>query len=265
MVVVPVNGASSERRVVPALARGLALLEALGAAQAPQTGADLARTSGLPRSTVHDLLRSLETLGYVREVDPLLHAFALGPAVLHLGSSYLSALDFGAEATASARRLSAASGETAQVAVLEGTDVVYVAKADSRNQLRLVSAVGRRLPAHLTGVGKALLAHLPAAELDRLYAGTPRLETMTEHSVGTLGALKKALALVRRAGVAYDYCESNVDVACVAAPITDHEGRVVAAMSASFPVTRWSAGYRDALGEQVLEATAQLSRTLGAP
>lgn len=259
-----VKGGDAERRVVPALARGLGLLEALAAAGEPQTGADLARTSGLPRSTVHDLLRSLEVLGYVREVDPMLHAFALGPAVLDLGSSYLASLDFGVEAAAAARALSTLCGETAQVAVLEGTDALYVAKAESRNQLRLVSAVGRRLPAHLTGVGKALLAHLPPSELRRMYPAEG-LATMTGHSLGTVTALEAALAEVRRTGLAYDYCESNPDVACVAAPIVDHEGHVTAAMSLSFPVTRWSVAYRDALGAQLLDATSRLSRTLGAP
>ena len=88
---------------------------------------------------------------------------------------------------------------------------------------------------------------------------------MTEHSLGTVTALEAALAKVRRTGLAYDYCESNPDVACVAAPIVDHEGHVTAAMSLSFPVTRWSVAYRDALGAQLLDATSRLSRTLGAP
>lgn len=264
-VVVDVKAPDAERRVVPALARGLELLEALAAADGPQTGADLSRNLGLPRSTVHDLLRSLVTLGYAREVDPQTHAFALGPAVLTLGHSYLAALDFNAEATKAAREVSERTGETAQVAVLDGADALYVAKAESRNNLRLVSAVGRRLPAHLTGVGKALLAHLSEAELDQLFAGSEQLSTMTEHSIGTLAELKEQLREIRRTGLAYDYCESNPDVACVAAPIFDAEGRATAGLSLSLPVTRWSAAYRDALAGHLLDATRRLSQTLGAP
>lgn len=262
---VAVKGDDDGRRVVPALARGLELLETLAGSPEPRTGAELARSLGLPRSTVHDLLRSLVALGYAREVDRQLHAFALGPAVLALGHSYLATIDFDGEATTVARELSAATGETVQVAVLDGTDALYVAKAESRNHLRLVSAVGRRLPAHLTGVGKAVLAHLPERELDRLYAGRTELVTMTEHSIGTLAELKVRLAEIRRSGLAYDYCESNPDVACVAAPVVDHEGQVVAGVSLSLPVTRWSDAYRDELGQQVRQAARTLSHTLGAP
>ena len=262
--VAAVKAPDAERRVVPALARGLEVLERL-AARGPQTGAELSRDLGLPRSTVHDLLRSLVALGYAREVDPQVHSFALGPAVLTLGHSYLAALDFNAEAAKVARELSEQTGETAQVAVLDGTDALYVAKAESSHHLRLVSAVGRRLPAHLTGVGKALLAYLPEPELDRLFAGSEVLPTMTEHSIGTLPELKERLDAIRRSGLAYDYCESNPDVACVAAPIFDSENRVTAGLSLSLPVTRWSVPYRDTLAGHLLAATRRLSQTLGAP
>ncbi|HLT61771.1 MAG TPA: IclR family transcriptional regulator [Microlunatus sp.] len=251
---------SPGRRLVPALARGLALLEALAGAEAPLTGADLARSTELPRTTVHDLLHTLAALGYVRETG---RGYAVAPKVLGLGHGYLAAVDLAGEADRAVRRLGDLTGETVQVAILDGTDVLYIAKADSRNALRLVSAVGRRLPAHLTGVGKALLAQLDEAELDRRYPA-PELPTMTPHSIGRTDELKRALAEVRAAGLAYDSCESNPDVACVAAPVRDHLGACVAALSCSVPITRWTDAYAERLSGLVRQAAAELSTALGA-
>ena len=253
-----------EKRLVPALDRGLQILQALSDSSEPQTGADLCRTTGLPRTTVHDLLHTLVALDYAREVDPQHHSFGLGPRVLALGHSYLAGLDFSAEADSVVRRLSQQTGETVQLAVLDGADALYVAKAESRNTLRLVSAVGRRLPAHLTGVGKALLAYLPEGELDRLFDDPQHLPTMTSHSIATLNQLKAALERVRAEGYADDYCESNPDVACVAAPIWNEREQVAAAISVSFPVTRWNEDYRDEVLVQLLTASRQFSHTLGA-
>jgi DNA-binding IclR family transcriptional regulator len=258
-----VNEPVQEKRLVPALKRGLQILQALSESSGPQTGADLCRATGLPRTTVHDLLHTLVALDYAREIDPQLHSFGLGPRVLALGHSYLAGLDFGTEADRVVRRVSQQSGETVQLAVLDGADALYVAKAESRNPLRLVSAVGRRLPAHLTGVGKALLAYLPEEELSHLFDDPGHLPTMTPHSIGTLDQLKGALERVRAKGYAEDHCESNPDVACVAAPIRGEHEEVVAAISISVPVTRWNDAYRDELRAQVLTAARQFSRTLG--
>lgn len=251
-----------DRRLVPALARGLALLEALSSADRPQTGAALCRDTGLPRTSVHDLLHTLVALGYAREADPERHAFTVGPKVLTLSHSYLAGLDLVGEADHAVRQLSDETGETVQVAVLDGADALYIAKAESRNPLRLVSAVGRRLPAHLTGVGKALLAQLPDAELARLFTSA-ELPTMTPRSIGRVTDLRSELATVRESGLAFDCCESNPDVACVAAPIHDHHGQTVAALSISVPVTRWNDEYAERLAGLVRRAADDLSRTFG--
>jgi len=259
-----VNDGAPPKGRVPALERGLRLLEALAAADGPRTGAELCRSTGLPRTSVHDLLHTLVSSDYVREVDPQRHAYRLGPRVLALSHSYLAGLDFADEADRVVRALSARTGETVQAAVLHGSEALYIAKAESRNVLRLVSAVGKRLPAHLTGVGKALLAHLPAEEVGLLFEDPDHLPTMTVHSIDTLERLKQELATIRRTGLAFDYCESNPDVACVAAPVMDSEHRAAAAISISFPLARWSEDYRDELSSQVLVASRRLSETLGA-
>ncbi|WP_390624262.1 IclR family transcriptional regulator [Fodinicola feengrottensis] len=104
----------------------------------------------------------------------------------------------------------------------------------------MVSSVGRRLPAHCTAVGKVLLAELAPAELDLRYRRR-KLTAMTPRSITTLAALKKETARIREAELATEFCESNEAVACVAAPVRDHQGETVAAMSISVPITRWNA------------------------
>ncbi len=119
--------------------------------------------------------------------------------------------------------------ETVHVAILEDTDVIYVAKVDSTQAVRMVSAAGRRLPAHCTAVGKMLLASLPAEELAARLPDGAGLRAMTPRSVTDVAALRKELEQVAERGFAVEESESNPDVSCVAAPVRDRSGRVVAA------------------------------------
>jgi IclR family transcriptional regulator, KDG regulon repressor len=153
--------------------------------------------------------------------------------------------------------------ETVHVAVLEGTEVIYIAKMDSTQPVRMVSAVGRRLPAHCTAVGKMLLATLSPAAFEARYPARQRLLSMTPHSISSTPALRRHLAEIRTNGVAYEFCESNDAVACVAAPVRDHEGQVVAAMSISVPIVRWDDERAKKLGSIVREGAVALSTRLG--
>src|SRR5205823_15111138 len=128
---------------------------------------------------------------------------------------------------------------------------------------RMVSAVGRRLPAHCTAVGKMLLSGLTAEELDARYPPGSPLPAMTPNSITSLAKLRTHLRLVREEGVARDDCESNEAVGCVSAPVYDHTGRMVAAMSISVPMIRWTEERRAEWTELVRGGAAGLSRRLG--
>jgi DNA-binding IclR family transcriptional regulator len=154
-------------------------------------------------------------------------------------------------------------GETVHVGVRDGIDVLYVAKVDSRHAVRMVSAVGRRLPAHCTAVGKALLAALPRAELDVLYAKAT-LTAMTGNSITDRRTLRRELNRISdEGGMAREYCESNEAVACDAAPVRDRSGEVVAAMSISVPILRWNDVVEANLRELVSKGAQTLSERLG--
>lgn len=247
---------------MPAVSRALDILELLGeqpALAAPEIAARL----GLPRTTVHELLHTLSARGYLvtEASNPL--RYRLGGRLCHLGGHAAAGLDLTTEAGSAARRVAAECGETAHVAVLEGIEVVYIAKQDSAHPVRMVSAVGRRLPAHCTAVGKVLLAALPeAAVAERYPAGQP-LPGLTERSIRDLPTLHAALRTVRADGIALDDCEANESVGCVAAPVTDHTGAVVAGLSISVPTPRWSAARRTELSELVRQGAQELSLRLG--
>lgn len=250
-------------RSTPAVTRAFAIL-GLVRRGGPLSVREAALELGLPRSSVHELMHTLAGLGAIAPADGSSGRFTLGLLLHELGSAYLSQVDVAREGLREAEAAAAACGETVHLATLDGVEVVYLAKVDSIHAVRMVSAVGRRLPAHCTGVGKALLSGLPDEEVARRYGGEDAaLPAMTDSSLATVGALRAVLAEVRRRGYSTDDCESNRDVRCVAAPVRDHQGAVVAAMSISVPVSRTAADWPGGLVDLVRDGARDLSRRLG--
>lgn len=252
-------------RRVPAVERALDILELFLRSPQPESLSvpEIARALDLPRSTAHELVATLVARRYLRPIEGNPHRYALDVRVFELGNAYAAGLDLAREGQIVARRVAASCDETVHIAVLEGTDVFYIAKVDSTNALRLVSAIGRRLPAHCTAVGKMLLSGLSEEEFAERFAGVRELPGMTRNSLRSVDALRAELARTRARGIAWDNCESNPDVRCVAAPIYDHRGRMVAAMSISFPVVRDTPERFLELSRLVREGAQELSQRLG--
>ncbi|MCM8746850.1 IclR family transcriptional regulator [Thermomicrobium sp. CFH 73360] len=252
-------------RRVPAVERALDILELFLRSPQPESLSvpEIARALDLPRSTAHELVATLVARRYLRPIEGNPHRYALDVRVFELGNAYAAGLDLAREGQIVARRVAASCDETVHIAVLEGTDVFYIAKVDSTNALRLVSAIGRRLPAHCTAVGKMLLSGLSEEEFAERFAGVRELPGMTRNSLRSVDALRAELARTRARGIAWDNCESNPDVRCVAAPIYDHRGRMVAAMSISFPVVRDTPERFLELSRLVWEGARELSQRLG--
>lgn len=248
---------------VPAVARACDILELVLDAHGPVTATDVAGELGLPRTTVHELLTTLVARSYLTVVDGAQRRFDLGPALLRLGYGYQSRIDLGHEGHEAARRVAEQCQETVHVATLDGVNVLYVAKIDSTRGVRTVSAVGRRLPAHLTAVGKMLLASCTDEKLDALFPlGTP-LPARTENSITDPAHLRRVLREVRAEGLAHVDREVDPEVGCVAAPVRDHTGAVVAAMSISVPVSRRTAELEKQWEQQVRAGAQDLSHRLG--
>lgn len=249
-------------RLVPAVLRAADVLELFLGPDATLSATEIVGRLGLPRSTTHELLTTLVARRYLDRHPGEETTYSLGPVLLELGSRYQQRLEFAKEANAAARAVAAQCGETVHVGVLDGLDVVYVSKIDSTHSVRLISEVGRRLPAHCTAVGKILLAGLPQEELTARLKGQ-KLVALTEHSVTSRPTLLAQLEEVRGSGVAHERSESNPDAGCVAAPVVDAQGDWVAAMSISIPTSRHSEEAWPRWEKLVREGAAELSARLG--
>ncbi|MFD4317011.1 IclR family transcriptional regulator [Streptomyces sp. NPDC058548] len=249
-------------RLVPAVTRAFDVLELFLEGDGTLSAPEITRRLQLPRTTTHELVTTLTARNYLVPVPEQPGRYRLGVRTYQLGSRYAEQLDLAAEGHQVAREVADTCGETVHVAVLEEMDVIYIAKVDSTHAVRMVSAAGRRLPAHCTAVGKMLLATLPEAELEERLDGYD-LAGMTPRSITDPDALRAALAEIRILGVAGEQQESNPDVSCVAAPVRDRSGRVVAALSVSVPVHRWSEDRENELTALAVTGASRLAERLG--
>jgi DNA-binding IclR family transcriptional regulator len=198
--------------LAPAVTRAAAILDLLAADGAVAFGpSELARRLGLPKSSIANICAALADVGLVRRVGT---GFALGRKLAELGGAYLSAVDLVQEFYDACRELPTGSGETVQLAVLDGTEVTYLARHDGQQPVRLTSQIGRRLPATSTATGKAALAALDDAELDRRLDGLTDLPRSTPHSLRTVRELRRDLTETRRRGYALDDEETVEGVVC---------------------------------------------------
>ncbi|MGH4028834.1 IclR family transcriptional regulator [Actinomycetota bacterium Odt1-20B] len=251
-------------RLVPAVTRALDILELFLESEGALSAPDITRRLQLPRTTVHELVTTLAARNYLAQLPDQPGRYRLGVRAYQLGSRYGEQLDLAAEGREVAREVAETCDETVHVAILEGLDVIYIAKVDSTHAVRMVSAAGRRLPAHCTSVGKMLLAALPADKLDlRIEEEGGELVGMTHNSITDPDALRSALAVIRERGIATEHRESNPDVSCVAAPVRDASGRVVAALSVSVPMIRWTEEREAELAGLAAKGAADLSARLG--
>jgi DNA-binding IclR family transcriptional regulator len=249
-------------RQTPALLRGLDILELFLTENATLSAPDITLRTGLPRTTVHELLVTLTARHYLTRDEPTGH-YRLGLRLFQLGNAYGERLDLAGASTEVARGICAECNETVHVAVRDGANVVYIAKVDSSRAVRMVSAVGRTLPAHCTAVGKALLADLTDTELAELYPARTKLAALTEHSITGVAELRAQLREINERGISVEQCESNPDVCCLAAPVRDHLDRTVAALSISVPAARWTPAGRAGWERLVVEGAHELSKQLG--
>jgi IclR family KDG regulon transcriptional repressor len=221
---------------------------------------DIARKVGLPLSTAHRILTTLRTVGIVEQEGDR-DLYRLGLKLLELGSMVLANMEVHREALPCIEELVRETGETVHLGVFDGSQVVSIEKMDSPHGLASHVTIGKGAPAYCTGVGKALLAFQPEAVVERvcrlgLTASTP--QTITDPV-----KLRKELAQVRALGYAVDNAEHQPDVRCVAAPIRNHSGNVVASLSISGPASRIPRSRITSLATRVREVTAKLSARLG--
>lgn len=217
--------------------RVLDLLETLAEAENGLTLTELSRGIGAPASSLLPFVRTLLARGYVT-LDKRHMTYALGAKNLMLSTGFMAGSDVYALAQEEMRRLVERCSETCQLGILEGSRVFYIGKVDSPEPLRLVSSVGKRIPACCTTIGKTLLCDLSEEAVAALYpSGLPML---TSNSLCSLDALYAQLREVRSGGFATDEEEAMEHLRCFALPIRLH-GRIDSAISVSTPTFRLDA------------------------
>jgi IclR family transcriptional regulator, pca regulon regulatory protein len=219
---------------VQSLERGLAVIRAFGAENPELRLSDVARATGLTRAAARRFLLTLVRLGYVRQDGG---TFSLRPRVLELGYAYLSALSLPEVAMPHMETLVADVNESSSVAVLDDVDIVYVARVPTRRIMTITIAVGTRLPAYATSMGRVLLAGLDEDALSERLQRI-EIEPLTAMTVRDLEALRQRIDEVRNAGWAAVDQELEQGVRSAAVPIRDASGVVVAALNVSVHATR---------------------------
>jgi DNA-binding IclR family transcriptional regulator len=252
--------ASTASGTAKALVKGLALVEVVSSADAPVRLAELVATSGLPRPTVLRLLEVLLEQGLLQPAAD--GVFALGPRLALWGQRYLDGLDVRAHAEDLMRALAEQTRETCFLGIRDARSVLYIAKADSPQAVRPAAGVGARNPLHSTALGKALLAFGPPAAA-AAYAEDGPLVAKTPDTIVDPGRLVAELERTRARGYAIDDVENEDGVRCVAAPIRDHAGEVIAALSVSAPAYRFALEDLPALAPDVVAVAREISSRIG--
>ncbi|MEU9173444.1 IclR family transcriptional regulator C-terminal domain-containing protein [Streptomyces sp. NPDC048420] len=244
---------------VRSLERGLAVIRAFDADHPELSLSEVARTCGLTRAAARRFLLTLADLGYVRADG---RSYRLTPRVLELGYSYLSSFSLAQIAEPHLEQLVDRTRESSSLCVLDGDDVVYVARVPARRIMTAAITVGTRFPAHVTSVGRVILAGLPDGELE-LRLSRAELVPLTTRTIVAADLLRAELERVRRQGYALVDQELEEGLRSIAAPVRDRGGEVVAAVNIPVQAGRTTlAAVRRDLLPPLLETVAGIEADL---
>jgi DNA-binding IclR family transcriptional regulator len=246
---------------VKSLVKALNILEVLADEEPPYTLTQLSRRLHLHVSTVHRLLANLVRHGFVEE-DPVSGGYQLSYRVLRMGLRVLDRLDFRRAAQGLLRELNRRTQETVHLAILQETRAISIEKFDSPQPVGLDARLGGIMPLHCTGTGKTLLAY-QGEELLNQIAESPGLPRMTGRTLTTLAQLRRELERIREQGYAVDQEEAVEGLSCVAGPVFNHAGQIVAAFSVAGPAMRMTPARVSEIIPLVRETSRQISYRLG--
>lgn len=252
---------SGRNRPVKSLTKALRILDTLGDHPSGLGITDLSKVVKAPKSTVHRLIATLEAAGYA-VFDSTAAKYTLGSKVTRLGeqlSAQSPLLTFGVQTL---ELLTQECTEASHLAIMEGTEVVYISREESKDPVRISFGTGHRAPAHGTALGKVLLAGLSDGEIMMLYRGR-KLRKLTPRTMTSLRDLVSEIAAVRKEGIAYDSEEYLPGLSCIAAPVRDFSGKIVAAMSLSTFKHKMTTKRKAFFKAALIQASTKLSEKLG--
>ena len=243
---------------IKVLDKSLSILETMLRQGSAMTMTEISEKLGLYPSTTHRILDTLRHWGYV-EQEPNNQRYQLGLKVIELGMAKLQQMDLAREATPYLKELVNQCNETVHLGVLEEGEVLYLAKEESSQTIRMCSYVGKRAPLHCTALGKILLAYMPEEERKKILEDR-ELPRLTEKTITDKEELKEELNKVKKQGFALDRGENEKDVRCIAAPIRNYQGKIIAAVSISGPAYRVDIDKQNYLKEALIEISKKISK-----
>ncbi|MEL7090545.1 MAG: HTH-type transcriptional regulator BhcR [Pseudomonadota bacterium] len=250
----------TDQNTIKSLDRAMQVFEYLSEAQGKPLSA-LAAETGQSPATVYRILVTLEGRGLV-EFDAGEQVWHIGPRAFVIGARFLRRTSLVDRARPILRKLMEATGETANLGAERGGMVLFLSQVETHESIRAFFPPGTLSPMHSSGIGKALLAQMDAARLDRWYAEHPP-ERFTPHTLVDRADLGAALDEIRSRGYAIDEEEKNLGMRCIAAPVFDMNREAVAGISVSGPTSRVGADQIESLSRAVIDAAAALSQAIG--
>nr|AGF93146.1 transcriptional regulator, IclR family [uncultured organism] len=251
----------SKTQPVKSVSRALSILNLLTSNSYTLSLAEISERVDLPKPTTHRMLQSLRNEGFVKQ-SPEDGSYKVGVKVFEMAHQYAENLDVRKEAQAELRKLNRQFDEIIHLAVLSGSEVVYIDKYDSKRALRIYSSVGKRVPAHCTALGKAILAYLTEYEINRILSE----ESLTKHTDSTItdrDELDEELESIRDQGFATDQGEHEEEISCIASPIFNHEHDIEAAVSVTIPSMRFNQDKVKEIAPVLKESAGVISRNIG--
>jgi IclR family transcriptional regulator, KDG regulon repressor len=241
--------------------RALVILEYLGT-QTKEVGVrELGQAIGLSKSSVHRILQTLRARGFVKW-NPDNARYSLGIKAFEVGCGILRSMEAHTVAKPYLEQLAASLGETVLLGVVDDAEIVYLEKADGRRSVKMYADIGSRRPLHSTAIGKALMAHLERAEIDRIISAKP-LARFTSNTITDPEALRQELEKVRRQGYAEDNEETEEGLYCAGAPLFNFSGKPVASISVAVPKLGQQALQKERLIRGIVEKAQEISSKLG--
>ncbi|MFE3448983.1 IclR family transcriptional regulator [Nonomuraea sp. NPDC059194] len=251
----------NQSRSIAAVERAMDVLLLFGRSSRPDLGVtEIATELDLTKAAVHRILTALRSRELIA-LDPVSRRYSLGHAAIALGRAYLARTDLRAMAGPELRRLSARAGETATLSVRRGDTRLYVDQVVPDQELRMEVSLGIPYPLHAGSSSKAILAFLREEEVEG-YLVRHKLDALTAKTITDPDKLRAELAAIRKKGYATSLGERQEGAASVAAPVLDHDGLVIAAVSVSGPSARFKP-HMQGLAPAVVEAASRLSAQLG--
>lgn len=249
-----------EQHIVRVVDRVFDIIEQIAASGTPMSLSDIAKATGMSKSTVHRLLASMCTRHYIEKNAD--NTYSIGYKLMETVSLHINSLELLTEAKPFLGSLMRDLHLTAHMGILDGCDVIYLEKMDNYPNTRLYTQVGFRSPAYCSSMGKCLLSCLSGAELeDTLYACD--FKRYTPNTITDIHEFKRHLRVVRRQGWAMDNEEYQLGHRCIGAPVYDYRGTPVASISASGSISQLSDDTLESVIHEVKQAAAKLSQKLG--